>query len=143
MASTNGRTDGWMDGWAVKSGARETVARCKSDNPGATIGREVKRVCSSLENDVRAPTMGPRLRDRFSSFFRWKKKEERKRGEYMYICKKEEGDDFRGGKKGRGMDGTGQVHARIGHNEANQAASVHTIDNKPYIIFVEKRSQNR
>lgn len=25
------------------------VKRCKSDNPGATIGREVKRVCSSLE----------------------------------------------------------------------------------------------
>jgi len=30
------------------------------------------------------------------------------------------------------------VHAQIGHNEPNQAASVHTIDNKPYIS--ERRS---
>ena len=29
----------------------------------------------------------------------------------------------------------GQVHARIGHNEANQPTSVHTIDNKPYIFL--------
>jgi len=31
------------------------------------------------------------------------------------------------------------VHAQIGHNEPNQAASVHTIDNKPY-IFERRRS---
>lgn len=47
-----------MDGW-MESGARETVARCKSDNPGATIGREVKRVCSSLESRVRGRQWGP------------------------------------------------------------------------------------
>lgn len=139
--------DGWIDGWAVESGARETVARCKSDNPGATIGREVKRVCSSLENDVRAPTMGPRLRDRFSSFFRWKKKKERKRERSVYV-RRRRGTIFEEERKEEGWMARvscvpGQVHARIGHNEANQAASVHTIDNKPYIIFVEKRSQNR
>lgn len=49
-------------------------------------------------------------------------------------------DKWLGGRLGRRARrsarrfGRGDVHAQIGHNEPNQAASVHTIDNKPYIF---------
>lgn len=134
----------------------------------ATIGRQVKRVCSSLE-DAFARQWG--LRERFSWFERKEKRpqreKERKKGDWSGR-KKPRGSlpipwRLRGGAtvrgEGKGREGkeeaifgekeartkarwpgwhesqAGQVHARIGHNEANQPTSVHTIDNKPYIFL--------
>lgn len=131
----------------------------------ATIGRQVKRVCSSLE-DAFARQWG--LRERFSWFERKEKRpqreKEREKGDWsgrkkprgslpipMEVARRRDGTRGREGKEeaifgekeartkarwpGWHESQAGQVHARIGHNEANQPTSVHTIDNKPYIFL--------
>lgn len=113
-----------MDGWWKVA----RVKRCKSDNPGATIGREVKRVCSSLERTTSVADNG--------------------RGGPAFFGEKGEGRGYfreKEKKERKGEDGTSLGRAKCTPESATMRLinrpSVHTIDNKPYIILVEKRSQ--